>query len=346
VSQSLEFHVTILASGIWPPVPESELRLGGLELLLARGDFSHIAPASLEALLFENLGAEVPSGDLPVAAVTRVLDLGVVDQEWWIRADPVHLSAQRDALVLVPGALIDIRREEAESLCAELAASYATEGWLLRAPHPWRWYLRPPHIPDVQTTPLARVAGRDIHPWLPEGADARAWRTLLNEMQILLHTSRANGEREARGALPINSLWFWGGGRLPRVTTPVFDQVWADDTVARALCRLSGTVANAVPEGFEAWRGLARPGRHLIVLDSVRSAMQRDAQAGWSVALAHLDKAWFVPFTAALRSRDMQELRLVTDHGLASLTTPGKLGRWWRRRRPLSDLAGMPSPST
>ena len=53
-------------------------------------------------------------------------------------------------------------------------------------------------------------------PYLPTGKDGKQWHTVLNEMQILLHTAQVNIERERRGDLPINSLWFWGSGRLPQ----------------------------------------------------------------------------------------------------------------------------------
>jgi len=335
----LEYHVTIMMAGLWPPTPQTELRLGGLELLLARGERAAVAPESLEALLFEFFGVTVSPGDLPVAAVTRVVDMGVVDHDWWIRADPVHLVPQRDGLVLVPPELTELGLDEAQRLCDELARSYATEGWLLRAPHPWRWYLRPPQAPDVQTTPLALAAGRDIHAYLPTGPEARSWHTLLNEIQILLHTARVNAEREQRGALAINSLWFWGGGRLPSTVTPDVEFVWTNDAVAQGLSRLSGVPARPVPSGFQAWREIAQPGRHLIVLDSLRRAMQRDAEAGWSVGLAHLDKAWFRPLTEALRTGAVRRINLVTDQGLALRASGWQLGRWWRRRRPLSSFA-------
>src|SRR3990167_2665495 len=77
-------------SGTPPKVP-------ALETLLARAERHALPVRGFEASLFSLFGAEAPNeGDLPVAAVTRVLDLGIVDNGWWLRADPVHLSPQRD----------------------------------------------------------------------------------------------------------------------------------------------------------------------------------------------------------------------------------------------------------
>jgi hypothetical protein len=342
MSASPQYQLTVIVADLWPPVLPPDLRLPGLELLLARGQREVMASKSLEALLFEAFGAALPPGDLPVAPVTRMLDMGVADQEWWIRADPVHLVPRRDGLVLVPGALVELGLDEAQALCGELAPHYAAEGWSLRAPHPWRWYLRPPVAPEIQTTPLALVAGRDIHACLPSGRDARAWHTLMNEMQILLHTAQVNVLREQRGAPAVNSLWFWGGGRLPPVSAAKVDAVWADDAVARGLGRLAGVPAQPLPAGFEAWRDSAPGGRHLIVLDALRQALQRDAAADGSAALAHIDAAWFQPLVDALRAGAVESLSLMTDQGLICRCTRRQQGRWWRRRQPLSRFAPPP----
>jgi len=338
MSLSSQYRLDIILTGVCPPSGQAELRVPGLELLLARGQTAASEPTAVEALAFGALGAEFEGGDLPVAAVTRLYDMGVADNEWWIRADPVHLVTRRDGLILVPGDLVDLELNEAQALCEELARNYAAEGWLLRAPHPWRWYLRPPQVPDIQTTPLSLVAGRDIHACLPTGPEGRAWHTLLNEMQILLHSSQINAERERRGALAINSLWFWGGGRLPAVKGAGVDAVWSDEVVALALARLMGVPHNPLPAGYGAWKSLARPGHHLIVFDGLRKAIQRDAEAGWGIGLAELETAWFGPLVAAMRAGEVSELTLLTDHGLTCQTTGWQLRRWWRRRRPLSDF--------
>jgi len=78
--------------------------------------------------------------------------------------------------------------------------------------HPDRWYLRLDSLPDISTLPLSQVAGRNVHGLLPGGKDAARWHQLFNEIQMLLFAHPLNEARETRGALPINSLWFWGGG--------------------------------------------------------------------------------------------------------------------------------------
>lgn len=319
--------------------------LAALEILLARAErLTPPPPAPLEATIFSLFQIEAPPGDLPVAAVTRVHDLGVIDNEWWIRADPVHLEAARDGLILSAGAALDITPHEAERLAAEIMESYAADGWRLKAPHPQRWYLKPPRAPDLRTTPLSEVTGRDIRSALPHGADGKLWHTRLNEIQILLHTARVNEEREQLGKRPINSLWFWGGGRLPPLKPCPWAQLWSEEPVSRALARLAGIPARAVPTGLDEWFSQALGGAQLVVLDQVREAVLHEDIPAWREGLERLERRWFAPALAALKSGGLASLTLYSDCGQGMQLTRRRLRHWWRRRRALASYApaGLP----
>jgi hypothetical protein len=44
------------------------------------------------------------------------------------------------------------------------------------------------------------------------------WRHAINEAQMVLHAHPVNQARQAAGQPVVNSLWPWGGGRLPAAT--------------------------------------------------------------------------------------------------------------------------------
>jgi hypothetical protein len=266
--------------------------------------------------------------------VTRVHDLGVLDNDWWIRADPVHLEPGRDRLILTAGPALDLSAEEADRLAAEIAETYATGGWLLKAPHPLRWYLKPPRPAQLQTTPLRDVIGRDIHPCLPTGPDAGPWRTLLNEIQILLHTARVNDERERAGKPPINSLWFWGSGRLPLLRPCGWRQLWSDEPVSCALARLAEVPTRPAPAEFREWKAAAG-GEHLVVIETLHDSALYDDPTAWHQALERLDRHWLAPARAALGAGALARLTLQSDGGAGFDLDRHALRRWWRRRRPL-----------
>ena len=64
--------------------------------------------------------------------------------------------------------------------------------------------------PKITTTAIEQVVNKDVAPYLPQGEGALAWASLQNEIQMLLFAHSVNEVREARGELPINSLWFYG----------------------------------------------------------------------------------------------------------------------------------------
>ncbi len=338
-----EPRLQLLLPGLFGPSttePEAQgrPRLSGLETLLARAEHQTLSVRGFETLLFSLLGAEIPAeGDLPIAAVTRVLDLGVVDNGWWLRADPVHLMPRRDQLVLTDSHALDLTQDEANRLSAEIVELYAADGWTVKAPRPSRWYLKPPRTPKVTTTALSDVVGHDIHPYLPRGAEAKAWHTTLNEMQILLHTAKVNEERERAGKLPVNSLWFWGGGRLPRMEPVKWGGLWSTEPVSLGLARLTETPSQAVPAGFEDWqRQTSRTGTQLVVLDALRPAtLYRNADV-WTQTIAELERDWFEPLLRALKTRTLDSAAILTDTGHCFRLTSRSARRWWRRAKPLA----------
>jgi len=314
--------------------------LPALGVLLGRADrFEGPAPPTLENLVFDLFSADyLPEEDLPVAAVTRVLDLGVIDKGWWLRADPVYLRTEGGRLVLLPGQALDIRLEEAQQMAGEIADAYAGQGWLIKAPRPDRWYLKPPRAPKITTTPLSMVAGHDIHPYLPRGRDGMAWHGILTEMQILLHTANANATRETRGVPPINSLWFWGGGRLPAIKPSSWAKLWSEEPVSLALARLSETPTAAIPPSFGDWHRTVAGGAHLVLLDQGRSAPPEDPAERWCEFIVQLEQFWIAPALDALRNDTLAQLELIIDTGQRFVLGAKQLRRWYMRRRRVRSL--------
>jgi len=275
-----------------------------------------------------------PEHDLPVAAVTRVADMGVIDREWWIRADPVYLEPGHDSLVM--HASLGLTPDETGQLAAELNESLTQDGWLLKTPRPERWYLKPPAAAAITTTPLAAANGRNVHPLLPQGADRKAWHMRLNEIQILLHTSPVNAAREARGALPANSVWFWGGGRLPQVGAVRWAQLWGDEPLVQGLARLAGVPSGPMP--VNAAELLAQPGggEQLLLLKLPVPILSQAEADAWQTALQTLTENWLSPLLAAVHAGELSSLTLVSDSGPLFLYRRAHRWRFWRRPRPLA----------
>ncbi len=308
--------------------------LAAAETLIARGRRRRMAPVSPEAWLFERFG--VPKQrDWPVAPYTLLADGGAPERHYWMRADPVHLQVGRDSLGLADSAAFDVSRAESEALVEALNRHFGRT-MLFHPLRPARWYVRLEKAPDMQTTPAAAARGAAIDEKLPSGPDAMRFHALMNEAQMLLHEHPVNAGREARGELPLNSIWFWGGGAIDAAKERPFSAVIADDPLARGLALAAGIPVRALPKDADSvLAAMGDEGLVLIVLDPPREAQLGERRAA-------LERDWFVPLLAALKSGRIGMLTLQlcgADSLLEVETVRSDLRYFWRRRKPLSAYA-------
>nr|NIS42121.1 hypothetical protein [Desulfuromonadales bacterium] len=68
------------------------------------------------------------ANDLPAAAVSALGEGLDVSNGWWLRADPVHMVADRDQLYLSAYKALELSQSEVDELVAELNRLYADDG--------------------------------------------------------------------------------------------------------------------------------------------------------------------------------------------------------------------------
>ena len=309
-----------------------DLRLPDLEWLFAHGTLTRSVGGGLEACLLQQFGIE---DTLPVACYAQLADGGTADGAYWLRADPVHLQTQRDHLVLVDGAMLNITADEASSLTATLNQHFAQDKLHFIARQLARWYIALDTAPDFTTHPLPQVAGRAINECLPSGAESLRWNQILNEAQMLLHTHPVNQARETQGQPAINSVWLWGGGAVPALAPSPWDNIWADDALARGLAIAAHAKVHALPQHATAFLAEAKTAEsHLVVLDGLRRAAWYGDDAAWREGLARLEANWIHPILHALRRGTISDITLhvLSEHGNLSLSAnQSQRWRFWRR---------------
>jgi hypothetical protein len=303
-----------------------------LELLLARGRRTDFKAASLE----DWLGAAFGLGDGPLpagalSALTGGLDPGAGH---WLRADPVHLRADRDRVLLIPSAGFAIAADEAQSLCDALNRHFADQ-FSLHALAPDRWGLCARSAIGLRARAPIEIAGRDIDAELPD----KRLHALLNEIQMALYQHAVNTAREARGDPVINGVWLWGAGALPREAQGPWQSVSADDPATLGLARLAGMRHRAPGAGAASWLERApEEGRHLVQLDALRGAHALGDGEALAARALELESRWFAPLLAALRAGRVGMLTVqVPDAGASFEIVRGDLRRFWRRARPLAS---------
>ncbi len=341
-------EVTLFLPGLLGPrMPEAAERicegmiLPALEVLLSRStrEPSARGDEAVEGMLFELFGhTRAREADWPAAAVTHLLDAGEAKPGWYLRADPVHIRAGMREVILFDASAFAIDQTEARELAAAASAQLDEAGCRLETPRPARWYLRASEGHAVRTHPPSTVVGANLDEFLPYAEDGNRWRRLLNEVQMALHASPVNAERERRGELAVNSVWLWGAGTLPAAPAAPWAHVWSDDALALGLARLAGITGGGLPAHAGEWLSRAGPGAHLLADDRAYRCARVGDVGTWRALVATLERDWLAPLRAALKAGELESLTILTGRSVAHRCTRGTLRRWWRRRQPLPAL--------
>lgn len=263
----------------------------------------------------------VPRG-WPVAALTRSRDAADAATAQWLRADPAWIRPDiNGARMFACGEGLQLSREDVDALLPSLRTLFGDAGFPIDAPDPSRWYLRLPEgarlpsFPDPEETLGADMVG--VFADIGDASDPgmRRWRVLLNEAQVVLHNHPWNERRAAAGKPPVNSLWFWGGGRLPDRVATAHAQVGSDDALLQSLAANAGVPVRGLPSRLEAG----------------------DVDGLWDLRdmrdLAAMDMDWLQPAHAALMRRDIDRLHLDFADGSAYLLSRSQRWRFWRKPR-------------
>ena len=325
-------ELTCLTPALLGPVPATLA-----DALAAAGPFPQ-----LESLLGRaRRGAgEVADGETllcrlaePAAAPGAVLasSLARAPECYCYRAAPIHLRPDRDRLLVFAGNEVVPDADETRALVADFNRTFAEDGLGLATAH-GGWVLLSDVPPGPALPALGAVAGRYLDRVIPAGADYRAWRRLLNEVQMFLHAHPVNAAREARGGLTVNGLWFWGGDRRPDAPI-VLDatRLHGNDPLLRGLAAASQTTLGALDGS--ALESLAGESVVLYWPQAEYALLGGDAE-GWLAAAQRFETDWA---GALLRLAGTQgvAIRLVSGNGADYRLGPGGRWRFWRRRRPL-----------
>lgn len=259
------------------------------------------------------------------------------DSPGWLCADPVHLRADVDTAILVEAEHLTLTPDEARALVGELATMFAADGWRFEVADATQWYAHPPDRFSVPELPsVAELAGKDVGTLFRQIPQSVEWKRFYAELQMTLTQSGINRRREARGASPINALWFWGGGALGSAGVPRVQAAQGRASVLGGMARAAGLTLSP-PDLTEA---LAGSRDVLVLLDELRAAAAYDDIEAWQEAFAHLDAEWFAPLAQALDSRRLDEVMLHADQRCWRVRRRRGLARW-RRAAPLAQTLGL-----
>src|SRR5690554_4032976 len=288
--------------------------------LLGRADRLSLGETGRSAQLLRHFDL-LPRG-WPIAALTRQADVGDAVGSAWLRADPAWIRPDiNGARLLACGSDLRLAADDCAALLPALRPLFGDAGFPIDAPDPSRWYLRLPagaRLPAF--APPSEALGTELSEQLDDdGPEARRWRALLNEAQIVLHNHPWNQARVERGLTPVNSLWFWGAGGLPDHVRSRHAAVAADEEALRALVVAAGARAEAPAAAF----------------DPACAATLVDLRALRDLRL--FADAWLRPALAGVAKGKMDALALDLEDGAGYRFARSQRWRFWRR--PQASLA-------
>jgi len=291
-------------------------RLGGAALspltarYLGRGErLTGVAPGR-QAQLRRYFG--LPEHQWPMAALTRQDDCADAAGALWLRADPCHICPDiNGARLLAIGDMLLHDRAEAAALLPALQAVFAEAGFHFDMGAPGRWYLKlPAGMPLPETLSPEDALGLDLVGHVASGASGRRWRALLSEVEITLHHHPHNAARIAAGQLPINSVWLWGGGVLPKHIATSVRAFYSNDETALALAAAAGVAKLLEPLSFQEGG--------VFDLTTIRS-------------IPELDTHWLHPAISALTGGQISRLHIDSEDGQRWCLRPAHRWRLWRK---------------
>lgn len=192
-----------------PALPHLQRLLRTWQEVAAVGGDATDAHTPTERVLGQ-LRGHGPQDTLPTAAwqlAKHGIDPGGLP---WALITPLHVRLDaHQALALSPEQL-RLRDDEASALWSTVSVLFpVAEGWQAHRLGATAWLVGHPSLADWQAPSLDRVSLRTLDAWLPANRDLRR---LQNEIQMLWHEHPVNTQREAQGALTVNSVWISGCG--------------------------------------------------------------------------------------------------------------------------------------
>jgi len=195
------------------PILDRFLTIGDVESL----NFSY------EEFLCHLLGIK-PNPDYPLASI----DYQKNQTLYYLYADPVYLSLQRDTFFLEKKLTGNFTQNEIESLCDALNETFKDDARAFVFNDQGQLFLELKKQPYIKTTSIAHIKRQSIELFMPQGNEAMTWHAFMNEIQMFLFDHPINQDRLRRELLPSNSIWFSDGGVIPQVIKNSYTTIFSN----------------------------------------------------------------------------------------------------------------------
>ena len=315
-----------------------------LNVFIKRSKRSHLADHN--AWISKHLGiSQTHKG----SADLMIVGEGVTDTDssYWLRADPVMLTATHNGILCRGNRVLNITDEERHSLELLVNDYFCDEAMTLVLSNVKQGYLKFNQRVDCEFVPLADVLGQDISQRLPK---EQKWHGLLTDFQMLLHNCDVNQRRSERGQPTINGFWVWGKThdsffdikndiKNDNINCNDAEVFYTDEiSLAGALNKRENLVT--LPEEFEAGKFVNED--ICIHVSELEEAFIQNDMDGWNEIYKHWIKNWVLPAMLSVDAHELTAVNLMTGDGYQYQYNAYSKWCFWRRNDFNKNLTKQP----
>ena len=306
------------------------------DLLTSLGTSNKQKVHGLDARFLSTLGQQ--EGELPIAYYryqaqhSSILDSGL------LCADPVYLEVGMNDITLTEK-ISDLTNEEALEIIEVLNQHFKQDGLEFIFSSNQHWYVSYPDSESVQTTPIDQALNTNIAGLMATSAQ-RNWQQIQNETQMLLHNAEVNQNRERVGLTPVNSIWFWGGGKPHTIELPKkkIQKLFAsDETQGKTLAIAAGCDWQPLPQTGKQLLENAT-GLNYVILDHLFLPAVHDKLEEYQRELSSIDENFIKPL---LHAWQQYKIDIIIDDCDVLTIKPLKVPAWkfWLKPKSLLQIA-------
>ena len=291
-------QLDLVIPGLCGPLPEIDRldseSINSFVSWLARADRQASPQKSFHdvlAMLFA-LDSNKP---FPAAALSLLACDQYTDQGHWFHADPVHLQADMDHAILRDTHGLDLTQQESESLIKELNAHFQEDGIRFLMNNKDSWFINVATCEKVSTMPLNEVISRNVYSFMPQGEDALFWKKFMNEVQMLMHQSQVNEQREENNKLPVNGVWLWGEGALPLNADLQDVEIYGCHSLVKGLATLNDLNCRTISTADDFLENFSKESKSILVLDDLFNVTCYGDVMAWQSSFNELYGNWLEP---------------------------------------------------
>jgi hypothetical protein len=327
--------IDLIVPGLFDlPVDELDPRFLKLELTALNQVLRFARPSQnhafdLESMLIQAMGW-TGLQTLPFAQAYATQEEQPSDN--YLLFKPIHLRADMHSAIALPIDTSRVNDHDIDIIIKDLKKLFNVDCDVSKVQERL-WLMRLKHCIPVQHYPhYLSVIGKKSDPFVQQSNQYLPWYKLINEMQMFMHQHEINRNRIESDLLPVNSLWFWGAGKLPTLAAGNINW-YCDDPLLKQFA----AVANINCATLDDLGTLSIDYDSVVIDLSLLEALKSPQKSKLQELLSDIEERLFKPLLKPVRARQCV-MRLKSGSQFDLKMTAYSTFQWWKKPKSLVEL--------